>query len=277
MYAALKTGDLAAHHAQLDMNSVQVMVNGEVLLRDPGSPDFSQEYLSPQGRYRFYEVQARAHNTLTVGGREHRIDAIGSIVEAQHTPQYRWVAGDAGAALGEDVHFMRHLVMPVAQPGQAGRMLIVLDEVRNVTSEKIAATWHTAGQVQLASGGKSGVIAGQAASLHFAFAGTCPMTVATGPGERPPGDIVITASTPSVTEAMLAWVFSPREPVKVSLRRNSRSEVVLGVGGLLLHWKASRHNLQLQHLEEGNCRPAGEARPGGDCLPGTGTCPRRRR
>jgi len=174
MYVALKTGDLAAHHAQLDMNSVQIMVDGEVLLHDPGEPELSGEYLFSDRRYAYYEAQSRAHNTLVAADREHRIDAVGEILEACRKGRARWLVGDAGGALGEDVRFIRHVVLPADAEARA-EMVIVLDQVRNVVAEEITATWHTAGLVALDD--HSGTVTGAASRLHVAFAADCPLAL----------------------------------------------------------------------------------------------------
>jgi len=252
LYAALKTGDLSAHHAQLDMNSIQVVVDGELLLHDPGSPEYSHEYFSSEGRYRFYEVQSRSHNTVTIGDREHRIDATGSIIEAQQAPNYRWAAGEAGEALGEDVHFIRHLLMPVAEATQVGSMLVVLDEIRGVVPEPITATWHTPGQVKLKSDRKSGTITGASAGLHFAVRGTCKLRVATSKHalRKHGSDRVITISTPAVSDAILVTVFSSKPVTNVKLARSPRGDVTLEAGPHLVHWRASRMHLRLDRVED---------------------------
>ena len=252
LYAALKAGDLSAHHAQLDMNSVQIVSDGELLLHDPGSPEYSHEYLSPEGRYQFYEVQSRSHNTVTLGERGHRIDAVGSIIEAQHAPAYRWAAADGGMALGEDVHFIRHLVMPVVPATQAGVMIVVLDEIRNVVGEEVHATWHTGTDLKLKRDRKSGTIAGEASALHFALAATCSFKVRTGshPLGKRRHDHVVAVSTPAVSQAVLAAVFALEPVGKLRLRRTARGDVTLLAGPRKLHWKATRKYLQLDAVEE---------------------------
>lgn len=252
LYAALKSGDLSAHHAQLDMNSVQIVCDGEILLHDPGSPEYSREYLSPEGRYDFYEVQSRAHNTVTLGDRGHRIDAVGSIVEAQDAPAYRWVAADGGAALGEDVHFVRHLVMPVVEPTRAGRMIVVLDEIHNVVPEPIQASWHTAGGVDLKRRLKSGVIAGGSSSLHFALAASCAFKLSSGRHalSKRRDDRSVVVSTPAVSQAVIAAVFAAEPLGKPQLKRSARGDVTLRAGVLQLHWRASPGYLQLDSIKE---------------------------
>jgi len=228
-YAALKTGDLSAHHAQLDMNAVQVVCDGELLLAEPGSPDFSKEYLSPEGRYRFYEVQSASHNTLTIGDRGHRLDAAGSIVEAKAGANYRWIAGEAGGALGEDVVFVRHVVMICAD---GDRMLVVLDEIRNVMGEKIEATWHTPGRLVLDDTHLAGTLTGAKASLHFAFAGQYPFVVDLG--ARPLGsgrtDHVLSVATSAPDDTVLASVFADRPPGAVTLKVLSNGKIDLSAG-----------------------------------------------
>ena len=252
LYAALKTGDLAAHHAQLDMNSVQIVVDGEVLLHDPGSPDFTREYLSSEGRYGFYEAQSASHNTLTVRQREHRIDAVGSIVEAQEGTNYRWVAGDAGGALGEDVRFIRHVVMPVTAPAIGG-VLVVLDEVRNVVAEEIAATWHTGGAVSLDAENACGQIVGRSARLNVAFAATVPLEVslADKPLGAPAAERVVTIAMPKQREIVLASVFASRPMGRIVLKRAAAGAVHLSIGALRMSWRNSRSHLQLERVRLG--------------------------
>ena len=65
-----------------------------------------------------------------VGQREHSIDAQGDIVEAQFDKNYRWISCDAGTACGENVRFIRHVVM-LLDKGGAGQAVVVLDEIHN--------------------------------------------------------------------------------------------------------------------------------------------------
>ncbi len=250
MYVALKTGDLAANHAQLDMNSVQVMVDGEILLHDPGDPGFSYEYLFSKRRYGFYEVQARSHNTLTAAGREHRIDAVGSIIEARRGANYRWLAGDGGGALGEDVRFYRHVIMPVDRDGEA-RAVVVLDEVRNVVPEEIHLTWHTPGKVTVQEGGLAGSIAGRSAALHFAFAGDCPLEMDTSHTRttRRQTDHTILVTTPARRDLLLLSAFARRPVRRITLRRADDGGLYVRLDSLGLHWRPSRKHLRLHKAE----------------------------
>ena len=171
VYASIKSGDLSANHSQRDMNSVQLQVDGENLLTDPGNPSYTQEYLGDQ-RGEFYQVQARAHNTIILAEADHHIDAQGRIVASAQVDGCRWVACDAGDAVGEGVRFVRHLIMPVdpGLPGGAG--LLVVDELDVVTPEKAELFWHTAGRIELEQGSTAGMIVGRQSQIHFAVGAT---------------------------------------------------------------------------------------------------------
>ncbi len=248
MYAALKTGDLAANHAQLDMNSLQVMIDGEVLLNDPGSPEFTREYFDPESRYGFYEVQPTAHNTLVLGDRGHRIDASGSIIEAQDEPGFRWIAGEGGQCLGDDVAFVRHVVMPIGEK-DLGEMIVVLDEVHDVVPEKAILAWHTAGEVTFNADGLTGTIQGQQAMLHFAF--LSPLALMAGVKEKSIGqrtDRCLHVTSAANANQLIVSVFS-RKPLTKAKLKILRGDVTLAATGLSLHWKASRRYLKLDSVK----------------------------
>ncbi len=248
-YVALKTGDLAAHHAQLDMNSVQVMIDGHVVLHDPGSPNLSRDYLSAERRFGFYEARSVSHNTVTVGRREHQLDAVGSIADAQQGPRYRWLVGDAGVALGEDVRFRRHVVIPIG-PRQTGSMVVVLDELANLAAEEIAATWHSGRRIALSKDGSGGRIDGEGLTVHFALGADVALrarTRARSLGSRRT-DHVLTVSTPRVRQALMAAVFAPRELGKLRLAVSERA-VLLAAGEVELHFRRTREHLKLQRVE----------------------------
>jgi heparinase II/III-like protein len=171
MYVAAKTGDLAANHSQRDMNSIQLQVDGEMILTDLGCPSFTAEYLS-DGRDDYYEVQAQAHNTIVVGEDDHMIDAQGRILDSGHDRMSRWIVCDSGHACGENTQFVRHVVMVVDPATQAGRFVLVLDELNNAVPERVSLYWHTQGQIELEPGAMAGTLTGQRAVVPFALAST---------------------------------------------------------------------------------------------------------
>jgi hypothetical protein len=177
MYVAAKTGDLSASHSHHDMNSIQVQVAGEMLLVDLGHPAYSEKYFS-QDRGEFYEVQARAHNTAIVADADQLITAQGSVLDAQSGDNYRWLALDSAGACGEDVSFVRHVVMIVDPGRQLAETLLVVDEMSLTAPEKVDIFWHTAGQVSLNEKARTGVIQGDVAALQCAFGSTGRMRLA---------------------------------------------------------------------------------------------------
>ncbi len=250
-YVAAKTGDLAANLAQCDMNSIQVHVDGEAMLVDLGHPPHSREYFSGD-RGGFYQVQARAHNTLTVGEREHRIDAQGLIIEAQTGTDYRWLACDARTACGENVHFVRHLIMLVNPASHAGRMLVVIDELANALSEQVDLFWHTQGRIQLDGPGATGSIAGRRAGLYFALGATQSFQFAAHSHPLSPhqNDHVLHASVPHPSNRLLLMSVFSREKLtgKMDVKEANRGSVVVHAGGCYLHFKRLKRHLQLDKV-----------------------------
>ncbi len=250
MYVAMKTGDLSASHSQHDMNSVQVQVDGEMLLIDLGHPPYTRRYFSEE-RGEFYEVQARAHNTIVVAESDHRIDAQGSIVEAQSGKAYRWVAMDSGGACGDDVQFVRHVVMVVNPPTQTGETLVVLDELDLGTPERVDLFWHTLGKIDLEKGGFSGVVRGRQTAVRFALAASTKATVTVeshGINSRRT-DCVLCLTCGVVGRAYLLSAFTRGDaPGKLELIENSRG-VKVTFGDLTIRFKHAHRRLQLSSVK----------------------------
>jgi hypothetical protein len=248
-YVAVKTGDLAASHSQRDMNSIQLQVDGEMILTDLGSAKYSKDYLGAS-RGSFYEVQARAHNTAIFGERDHQIDAQGEILEAQSADDYRWVACDAGQACGENVHFVRHLILIVQPNIQAGRMLIVLDELGSA-QEKVELFWHTLGKIEPNATATGGIISAGQVKLEFATACTAKYAAGTGSRELAPNrtDRFLHITVPGVSKAYFASVFS-REKLTAKLDLKVHNGAVkLKVGGATLQFKGLKQHLQLESVD----------------------------
>lgn len=247
LYVAVKTGDLSANHSQLDMNAIQVQVDGEMLLADLGSPPFSARYFSAD-RFKFYEAQARAHNTLIVGGRDHAIDAQGQIVEAEEEDAYRWVAANAGSALGASVRFNRHVILLLDGQSRQGQTLVVVDEVSSTPAEKVEAFWHTFGQLEL--DGQRGLIRGRRAELRFGVGAST--AVACSAASHPVGkftDNALLITAPRASRLVLATVFSRKAVGEVQVRQTSRGDVTVKAAGAKLHFKGSRRHLALDSVQ----------------------------
>ncbi len=248
MYVALKTGDLAASHSQHDMNAIQLQVDGEMLLRDLGTPAYSADYFS-EARDEFYEVQAQAHNTLIVGKRDHAVDAQGSIIDALSDDAFRWVACDSGQATGAEVHFIRHVVMLVDAQGH-GKAVLVLDHLTNADDESADLFWHTAGDIELAADGLAGRISGSRAELHFSFASTPAGRLHTQTIQRggQDHDNILHAEFAKISEGLLLTVFS-REPLPKppTVKEDSTGATVTACGAKL-KFKTRRRHLVLEKV-----------------------------
>jgi hypothetical protein len=249
LYFAAKTGDMAAGHSHRDMNSIQLQVDGEMLLTDLGAPHHG--LLSPSTtRGDLYQIQARAHNTIVVAERDHQIDAQGRIVEARGDKNYRWVACDADSACGENVRFVRHVVMVIEPRKHRGRMAVVVDELTNGVPEKVQLLWHTGGRVELDERKKTGRIIGHRAALYFALASTVKANAAAKSHEFGPGrlDHVLSLSAGVMDSALFVSVFS-REPIagKLQLKKTSAGADVR-IGRVRLGFKGRKRHLQLKDV-----------------------------
>ena len=250
LYVAAKTGDLSANHSHRDMNSIQLQAEGEMLLTDPGHGPYSCEYFSAE-RGGFYQVQARAHNTIVVAEDDHRIDAQGSIVEARSDKRFRWIACDAGDACGENTRFIRHVVMVVDPSDSTGRMVIVLDELTNGTPEKIEQFWHTGGLIELDRDEKRGAIVGRRATMHFALTATVQTSVSTKSRNIDPhrSDNFLHLSGGLMGKGMLLSVFSPaRIKGKVAIEQSDRGAVAIRAGGVTVCFRPAKRHLKLTKI-----------------------------
>jgi hypothetical protein len=247
-YVAVKTGDLATSHAQRDMNSLQVQVDGEMLLTDAGNPpDEGSEYFSP-ARNHFYEVQAPAHNTITVAREDHRPDAQGTILDSGASDASRWVICNGGEALGESSRFHRAVVLLMDKHG-AGKTLVVLDEVQLSSPEKVHLFWHTAGKIELDEAKHTGSIQGQKASLRFAIAASTPIESHTGSKKLSYGreDHFVRVTTGATGPTYFLSVFSRDAKMassKPSIQPGPKGELQIHVGTTTLNFQAGKGGLK---------------------------------
>ncbi len=246
LYVAAKTGDLSAHHSQRDMNSIQLQVGGEMLLTDPGGVP-SHQFFSDQ-KQDLYEVQARAHNTLTVGQADHMIDAQGDIIEAQVGKNYRWVACDSGEACGAGIHFIRHIVMIVNPASQCGQAVLVLDELQ--CRDRVDLYWHTHGRVTVSPKGAFGTITGQQSAINFTIYSSVKGALSVQPQTLAPRNVeqVMRYSFAAAGKCQAASIFS-RDKLsgKVEIKR-SAGELRVKFDDISVHFKSLRRHLQLDHV-----------------------------
>ncbi|MBI5724654.1 MAG: heparinase II/III family protein [Planctomycetes bacterium] len=250
MYLAAKTGDLSAHHSQRDMNSIQFQADGEMVLTDPGQSPQTMEFAMP-AKDDFYEVQARAHNTIILSDSDHRIDAQGSIIEAQAGDDFRWLACEAGDAFGQNNRFIRHAILLMDPAAHAGRGLVVVDELHLSGPAQADLFWHVSGPVHLDAHGMSGQIAGQLTAMHFALA--CTSKAAAAAQTRPLGhgqtDNIIRLAVPAAEKTFIVSVFS-RESQAGKLHVKTAPGGVLNVqtAHARLAFRSNKRNLQLEKV-----------------------------
>jgi len=250
-YVAAKAGDLSANHSHHDMNAIQLQVDGEMMLIDPGSGPALYSALFGKGRTDFYELQAWAHNTIVVAERDHNLDACGSVVAARAGRNYRWVALNAENACGENVRFIRHVVIIVAPSAQAGRMLVVLDEVTDGVPEKVELFWHTGGRLEVDAPAKLGRIEGHESVLHFALASTAPTTlsVKTRKAQTNGEENILHLAGGVLDRALFVSAFSRRKFTgQVEIKQGAGGNVVVKVQSVNLHFKARKGHLELQKV-----------------------------
>jgi hypothetical protein len=247
-YASIKAGDLAANRAHHDMNSLVLQVDGERVLVDLPGPNGSYDYAREQSEG-FSPCSARSHNTLIVAEEDHRPDARGRILTAEAGENYRWIACDAGEALGEGVRFVRHLVMTLDNQG-AGQSLIVLDEIDLGMPEKVEAFWHVSGDLTVDGEKLLGRIRCRQSDLQLALASTTPVNVwarnrASGPSET---DRYVHLSGGVMGRALMATVFSRRE-ITESLRVDQRAaDAIVSGPGLEIRFTPGPEHLKLESV-----------------------------
>jgi len=171
MYVSVKAGDLSAHNSQRDMNNVQIHMNAERLIASPAYATQLDELpvlRSSQGE----PIQASLHNTLTVAEMDHQIDARGAILQTRTGRAYRWVCCDAKDACGENVRFIRHVLMLLGARKRRGEIVLILDELTNGVPERVDVHWHCTAPVEMDEQTGCGVINGQRGTLHFALSST---------------------------------------------------------------------------------------------------------
>ena len=250
LYVAAKTGDMAVNHAKSNMNSIQLQSGGEMMLVDFSRGPQTQHFGTTK-QNRFYEVTARAHNTICTAERDHQIDAQGSILESKSAGNYRWVACHAGEACGENTQFIRHVVMAVDPDAGEGRAVIVLDELTNGAPEKFEQFWHTRGKVDLDPKTQTGTITGIRNRIHLALAATVKTSVALKSAsiDSHCRERFLHLTGGAVGTVFLVSVFATR-PINgtVDIQESAEGVTVLA-GDMKAHFKPSGSHLKLTRVE----------------------------
>jgi hypothetical protein len=250
MYVAAKTGDMAVNHAKSNMNAIQLQCGGEMMLVEFPRNAQNQQFGTPE-QNRFYEITARAHNTICTAQRDHQIDSQGSILASKDAKNYRWIACDSGGACGEGTQFIRHVVMAVDPDAGQGRAVIVLDELTNGAPEKFEQFWHTRGKVELDPDTQTGTITGVRQQLHLGLAATVKTSVKLKSAriDSHCSERFLHRTGGAVGKIFLASVFAT-DPIEGAVDiRESDEGVSVVAGDIKAHFKPARTHLKLTSAE----------------------------
>ena len=247
MYVSAKTGDLSACHSHRDMNAIQLQLDGEMVLVNPGLADvnLSAAFLDDQG----LPIQATGHNTLVVGRRDQAIDARGSIVDAIEEPHYRWVACDAQDACGGDARFIRHVVMMIAPDSGKGQTALIVDEVHNPTAESVDVYWHLRGDPKLDEKAQQLTVACDRGKLFGAFASNVPSRVTHRTGSRRrDSHHILRVAAGDVTVGFFAAAFSRDKIHKAIQIDDNGKELAIQLPGATVSFKRRKSHFQLTNV-----------------------------
>lgn len=136
LYLAFKSGDTAANHSQLDLNSFIFVAHGERYLIDPGAGTYSKEYFSGD-RWENYRASTSGHNTILVNGKGQIYRSKGEITTFESNNDFTYLIGDASRAYSDLQLFRRHVLMV------DNRYVLLLDEVEAEKPFQIDWLLHT--------------------------------------------------------------------------------------------------------------------------------------
>jgi hypothetical protein len=166
---------------------------------------------------------------------------------------------DSSNACGEDVRFVRHVVMIFEPTERLGETVVVFDEIDSGSPEQIDLYWHTFGKIDADCANLTGIIRGEQTAVQFALASTAKATVATETYELSSRrrDNVLHLTCGAVGKAYLASVFSRRRSAaKLRLVKGAK-EVRVVLGDLCVSFKSTGHHMQLAGVRRGKAAPVG--------------------
>lgn len=219
---AFKSGNLAANHSHLDLNSFILVAFGERLAVDPGAGAYVEGYFGPK-RWEFYNPSTAAHNTVLVNGQGQQPRSKGEIAAFETEKDYDYLLGRAGDAYGIALsRFDRHIVFVDR------RYFVIFDQLEADSYAEFDWLLHTRGTVNASA--QKATISGTKAALDLEVISPCSMTTEEG------ADTVlrIAPKSPQTTQDFL-MVLYPRpldEPgvLVASLGRGKGVKVTLPSG-----------------------------------------------
>lgn len=199
IYLAFKSGNLAANHSHLDLNSFLLVAYGERLLIDPGAGAYVEGYFGPK-RWEFYHPSTRAHNTILVNGQGQQPKSKGEIAVFEERQGYDYLLGRAGSAYGDALsRFDRHVLF------LDRRYFMIFDDLKATAPSRFDLLLHTKGRVSFS--GRSVTITGNKAALDVEVVSPSQFSYST---EEGPDTAVHIASAGSHTSQQFLIVLYPR-------------------------------------------------------------------
>jgi hypothetical protein len=248
MYVSAKTGDLSAFHSHRDMNALQLQVDGQMVLINPGPPD--TEGTGPYQDAVGEPIRAADHNTLVIGQRDHALDAQGGIIDAVEETSYRWVACDAGQACGVDTRFVRHVVMILDPKTHQGRTVLILDEIFNAAEEPVDVFWHVASKPEVDEKQRRFAVAANGGAVHGSFISEPSARLHHRSWQRRRGSHHVLKFSAELTGHGLFAAAFARDQAEVEIELKTEDQIVVAsVPGASVRFKRARHHLQLDRVD----------------------------
>jgi len=200
LYASVRGGTTEAPHTHQDLLSVNVVVDGEPLLRNQNEAEYIDTTFSDR-RYEMYENSAASKNTLLVNGvgLPHP-GAAGVEMISGDGWEGVILDGTAAARFGSPVRHCSRAVLLLADAA-----LLIIDRVALEHAGQMEARFHTVARVRATRVGAR--LNGAQTSLHLAFAASVPACLRLAKG--------LPTSPAQEAETVLRWMTAGRQPEAV--------------------------------------------------------------
>ncbi len=226
LYASVRGGTTDAPHTHQDLFSVNVVVDGELLLGNLNESEYLDTTFSDR-RLEMYENAAASKTTLLVNGVG--LPHPGTVAVAPVSgPGWDGVAldGTAAARFGSPVHRCTRRVLLLEH-----RALLIIDRVALEHAAQAEARFHTDARVRATRAGAR--LIGTRAALHLAFAADVPAVLRRTRGlptcPRRDAETVLRWMTAGRQCAMtLVTLLTPRGPGRVRIDTRRRQIIAAG-------------------------------------------------
>jgi hypothetical protein len=158
-FVALKAGDNAANHSNLDIGSFVLDAGGERFAVELGPDDYALPgYFAGARRYAWYRNATRGQNTLLVDGEDQPLRAAARLVGTAESPGFARAVADLGPAYPRAGAALRGVALAGA------RGILVADDIDLNEGRNLRWQMHTRAVVAVA--GAMATLTGRDAILH---------------------------------------------------------------------------------------------------------------